>query len=430
MNVLSPKTQPVVQKVRTPAESALIDAFATRVGDLPGDTQVVGARDDALEALKINGLPARRVESWHYMDLRTLLRSVAPFDANVGHKAVAPLIDQSSVLTVSNGVALKPVQIEGVRVDAIRDLLRDGGVTDTLTPRGFDDTIGQINASYVSDGWALNIADGTELEQAIELQNLQAYGQSHVRLPAKIGSNVKATIVERQIGGEQETFATSVSHVSIADDCEIVWVIVREHTDLSTQFSQINVTLGANSKFILFVMNAGGKLVRQEVNVDVKGEGSDFQLRTLNLLGGETVTDVTMNVGHLVENTTSTEVVRNVLTGKARGIFQGMIRVSKIAQKTDAKMACNTLLLSDDAEFSAKPELEIFADDVACGHGATVREIQKDHLFYLMARGVPESAARGLLVKAFIAEVIEELENETLVEKLEDILQSWLEIHA
>jgi Fe-S cluster assembly protein SufD len=205
---------------------------------------------------------------------------------------------------------------------------------------------------------------------------------------------------------------------------------VREHTDLSTQLSQINVTIGENSKLILFVMNAGGKLVRQEINVDVQGEGSDFQLRTLNLLGGETVTDVTMNVGHLVENTTSTEVVRNVVTDKARGIFQGMIRVAQIAQKTDAKMACNTLLLSDDAEFAAKPELEIFADDVACGHGATVREIEKDHLFYLMARGVPENAARGLLVKAFIAEVIEELENEVLVEKLEDILQAWLEKHA
>jgi Fe-S cluster assembly protein SufD len=218
--------------------------------------------------------------------------------------------------------------------------------------------------------------------------------------------------------------------VTIADNSEIVWVIVREHTDLSTQLSQINVTIGENSKLILFVMNAGGKLVRQEINVDVQGEGSDFQLRTLNLLGGETVTDVTMNVGHLVENTTSTEVVRNVVTDKARGIFQGMIRVAQIAQKTDAKMACNTLLLSDDAEFAAKPELEIFADDVACGHGATVREIEKDHLFYLMARGVPENAARGLLVKAFIAEVIEELENEVLVEKLEDILQAWLEKHA
>ncbi len=428
MNVLSPKPQ--AAKVRTPAESALIDAFASRVGDLPGNTEVVSARDDALEALKTNGLPSRRIESWHYTDMRTLLRSVAPFNADVRAKPVAPLLDHAQVLTVVNGIAQKPAKIEAVRIEAIRDILGEGIAAHTLKTRGDDDAIGQINAAYVSDGWALSIADGAEPDHAIELQNLQPSGQSHVRFPVRIGSDVKATIIERQIGGEAETFATSVSHVSIADNSEIVWVIVREHTELSTQLSQINVTIGENSKLILFVMNAGGKLVRQEVNVDVKGEGSDFQLRGLNLLGGDTVTDVTMNVGHLVENTTSTEVIRNVVTDKARGVFQGMIRVAQIAQKTDAKMACNTLLLSDDAEFSAKPELEIFADDVACGHGATVREIEKTHLFYLMARGVPENAARGLLVKAFIAEVIEELENEELVEKLEDVLQVWLEKHA
>ena len=102
----------------------------------------------------------------------------------------------------------------------------------------------------------------------------------------------------------------------------------------------------------------------------------------------------------------------------------------QIAQKTDAKMACNTLLLSDDGEFSTKPELEIFADDVACGHGATVKEIDHDHLFYLMARGIDEKTARGLLVKAFLAEVIEELEVEPIVEALEARLEDWFATHG
>ena len=112
-------------------------------------------------------------------------------------------------------------------------------------------------------------------------------------------------------------------------------------------------------------------------------------------------------------------MIRNVVTGKARGVFQGRINVHQHAQKTDAKMACNTLLLSDDGEFSTKPELEIFADDVQCGHGATVTEIDRNHLFYLMARGIDEKTARGLLVKAFVAEVIEELDDEPIVEALE-----------
>jgi Fe-S cluster assembly protein SufD len=119
-----------------------------------------------------------------------------------------------------------------------------------------------------------------------------------------------------------------------------------------------------------------------------------------------------------------------VVTGRAKGVFQGMIRVAKDAQKTDAKMACNTLLLSDDGEFSTKPELEIFADDVVCGHGATVTEIDRDHLFYLMARGIDEKTARGLLVEAFVAEVIEELDDEAVVEALEEKLHAWFATHG
>ncbi len=118
-------------------------------------------------------------------------------------------------------------------------------------------------------------------------------------------------------------------------------------------------------------------------------------------------------------------MIRNIVTGKAHGVFQGRINVHQAAQKTDAKMACNTLLLSDDGEFSTKPELEIFADDVQCGHGATVTEIDRDHLFYLMARGIDEKTARGLLVKAFLAEVIEELDDEPIVEALEALLDEW-----
>src|SRR5690606_34036893 len=175
---------------------------------------------------------------------------------------------------------------------------------------------------------------------------------------------------------------TSINHVTVGDDAEIIWVILREFGQ-ATQLAQFNGKLGKNAKLTLYIINAGGKLVRQEVHVDVEGEESDFEMRALNLLADDSHTDITMTVGHLVENTQSTEIVRNVVKDRARGVFQGMIRVAQIAQKTDARMACNTLLLSDDGEFDAKPELEIFADDVACGHGATVTEIQDDHLFYL-----------------------------------------------
>ena len=416
-------------KPRTPAESALIESFATRMGELPGNGDVVIARDNALEELKINGLPSRRIESWHYTDFRTLLKSVPDFNPTAGTNALPALLAGSTILAASNGAALSAKAPEGVTLTAVRDALADGSLVPQLSVRGTDDTIGQINAAYVSDGWAVSIADDVELEAPLEIQNIQKSGQGHTRFLVEIGSNAKATIIERQTGGEGDAFSTSVSHVIVGDGADVIWVILRDFGH-STQLAQFNATIGAGSKLTLYIVNAGGKLIRQEVHLTVAGEDSDFELRGLNLLADDSHTDITMTVAHLVENTRSTQIIRNVVKDRARGVFQGMIRVAQIAQKTDARMACNTLLLSDDGEFDAKPELEIFADDVACGHGATVTELSKDYLFYLMARGVPENEARGLLIKAFIAEIIEELENEALVEALEEVLSNWLSAHA
>jgi Fe-S cluster assembly protein SufD len=229
---------------------------------------------------------------------------------------------------------------------------------------------------------------------------------------------------------DHSALVSSVSEVRIGEGADVTWVILQEQGAQDTHLGQIRIDLGADARLQLFVINAGGKLVRQELHIAVTGEGADFKLRGVNLLGGETHTDVTMTLGHNVPNTTSTEIIRNVVFDRAKGVFQGMIRVALDAQKTDAKMACNTLLLSDDADFSAKPELEIFADDVQCGHGATVADIDDNHLYYLMARGIPTNKARAMLVSAFVIEIVEELENEALVEALEGVVSAWLEKHA
>jgi Fe-S cluster assembly protein SufD len=139
---------------------------------------------------------------------------------------------------------------------------------------------------------------------------------------------------------------------------------------------------------------------------------------------------VTTALIHEAPGVAAQELFRNVATGEGRSVFQGQIKVAQVAQKTDAKMACNTLLLSDTAEFSAKPELEIFADDVACGHGATVTDILDDHLFYLRARGIPKKTARAMLVQAFVEEVFDELEDEALREALDARIESWLEANG
>ncbi|NGO50982.1 Fe-S cluster assembly protein SufD [Allomesorhizobium camelthorni] len=414
---------------RTLAETALIDAFGERLSLLPGDGAVMVKRDNAIEAVKA-GLPTKRVESWHYTDLRRLLTSVPPHDETANARAIAPLIEGSTVLSVLNGVAsAKPAAMDGVAVQPLVEKLADGSFAPALETYGSDDAIGALNIAFVGDGYFVDIAEGRELEAPLELQNVQAGGQTHVRLPVRVGNGAKATIVERQTGSGA-ALASSVSQLLLGDDAEILWIIVQDQPETTTHFAQFKAELGKNSKLTLFIMNAGGKLVRQEVVVDATGEGAEFKLRGVNLLAGDSHTDVTMVLDHSVPHTTSTEVIRNVVTGRARGVFQGRINVAQYAQKTDAKMACNTLLLSDDGEFSTKPELEIFADDVVCGHGATVTEIDHGHLFYLMSRGIDEKTARGLLVKAFVAEVIEELEEEPIVEALEALLDGWFATHG
>lgn len=418
-----------IKPPRTPAETALVEAFGERLSLLPGDAATALKRDNAIEAVKA-GLPTRRLEAWHYTDLRRLLTSVPAFDAAHDAKPIDALIEGSPILPVLDGASAKRTPaIEGASVRRLEEMLQDGSFAPALELRGTDDAIGAINAAFVADGFFLDIEPGAAPEKPIELQNIQDGGQAHIRLPVKVGAGAKATIVERQTGSGA-ALVSSVSHLLLGDDAEITWLIVQQQPEGTTHLGQFNAELGKNAKLTLFIMNAGSKLVRQEIRVAAKGDGCTFTLRGVNLLSGDTHCDVTMTLDHMAPHTNSTEVVRNIVTGRARGVFQGRINVHQPAQKTDAKMACNTLLLSDDGEFSTKPELEIFADDVQCGHGATVTEIDSDHLFYLMSRGIDEKTARGLLVKAFLAEVIEELDEEPIVEALEGVLGEWFATHG
>jgi Fe-S cluster assembly protein SufD len=415
----------------TVAETALIEAFAQQIGELPGDGAVIGTRDRLLDDLKKAGLPTRRIESWHYTDLKTLLKSIPDATTVAAMDPIAPLVEGATILSVLQGSADSRATVEGVEIAPFKDRLADGSAVAGLTARGSDDAIGRINGSFVRDGYSLSLPADLQLEEPIELQALHAGGQIHTRFPVSFGARSKATIIERhQSVTADAAFVSSISDIAVEEGAEATWIILQQQGDADTHLGQVRVQVGTDAKLRLFVVNAGGKLVRQELRIEVAGEGAELMLRGVNLLGGDSHTDVTLVLGHNVPHTNSTETIRNVVFDRASGVFQGMIRVAPDAQKTDAKMACNTLLMSDNGDFSVKPELEIFADDVICGHGATVADIDRNHLFYLMARGVPENKARAMLVNAFVAEIVEELEDEKLVEALENVISTWLETHA
>lgn len=406
------KTQP-----RTTAELALIDRAEGRVAD--------EAAREALDVLRAEGLPSRRVEAWHYTDLRALLGRQKPSEGEVSAQPtfLAPLLAHSLVIELDRAAAGNDL-VAGLTVSEGQAKARWDQSVNHLD-RGFD-TIRVLNQAMGARGVDIAIAPDLTLSSPIELRPEPSAvgGQSFANVA--IGPGSRATVVERAPAAGAGAVSTAVYTLDIADGADLLWIVVQEKGADESHLGQLNVTLHANSQLRLFVLNAGGAVVRQEVHAVTEGEGADIKIRGVNLLQDGQHVDVTTTLNHNVAHTTSTETFRNVVLG-GHGVFQGMIRVAKGAQKTDARLACNTLLLSDDGDFSAKPELEIFADDVQCGHGATAGEINADHLFYLMSRGIPEPQARSLLVKAFVGEVVEELEDETVVEALEARIDAWLD---
>ena len=400
---------------RTPAETALIERAESSGGP-------AGSRAGAIEALRRDGLPTRRVEAWHYTDLRALMGRLP--EAIAGAKddgaILSPLMAGSHVVDISAPETFDA--LDGVRVER-----REAAADFSTSPNHLDrtiDTVRLMNSAFGAPAVAIDVAAGTALSAPLELRT-DTGARAHGLTRVTVGAGASATIVERIEGEGGFGPSTGVSHLTIGDGAQAFWIVDQEKALSAAHLGQLNVTIGADAVFKMFVLNAGGALVRYEVHAETCGENSEIKIRGVNLIESGQHIDVTTTLRHNVPHTTATETFRNVVTG-GHGVFQGMIKVAREAQKTDAKMACNTLLLSDDGDFSAKPELEIFADDVQCGHGATAGEINAEHLFYLMSRGIPEKPARALLVKAFVAEVVEELEDEAAGEALMGRIDRWL----
>jgi Fe-S cluster assembly protein SufD len=176
-------------------------------------------------------------------------------------------------------------------------------------------------------------------------------------------------------------------------------------------------------------LTVGARLSRTEVHANLVGAGAIAHLNAAQLLTGTQHADFTSVVGHLAPHGTSRQTVKNVLAGRSRGVFQGKIEVARQAQKTDGYQMNQALLLSPDAEVDSKPELEIFADDVKCSHGATVGELDAEQMFYLRSRGVPDAEARAMLVRAFLVEALDAVTDETIRSRLESAVEAWWQRH-
>ncbi len=284
-----------------------------------------------------------------------------------------------------------------------------------------------LNTAFVEDGAFVHVGSGRVVEQAIHLLfvsvNNDGPHQAHPRNLIVAEPNSQATIVESHGSiGDARYFTNSVTEVIAGDNAVLDCYKLGRDSDAAFHVDTTQIQLARSSTVTMNTITLGGALVRNNANVVLAGEGGDCTLNGLYMIGGHQHVDNHLRVEHAAPHCNSWEYYKGILNGASRGVFTGRIFVEKGAQKTDAKQTNMSLLLSDQAQVESKPQLEIFADDVKCTHGATIGQIDRDALFYLRSRGMSDKLARSLLVQAFAREITDQIALEPMRARLEEML--------
>ena len=286
-----------------------------------------------------------------------------------------------------------------------------------------------LNSAMMADDVVIEIADGLK-PTALHIVHLASGAASAMftRSLLTLGKSATATLVESYISadGAKAYQVHDALVATVGDGARLDHVRLVEDGREAFNISSAVMTLGAKAHFNTFGLTSGGIVSRYQPVITFAGEGSRVEANGVNLLNGRQHADATLLLDHAVPNCSSREIFRSVLDDRGHSVFQGRIIVRPKAQKTDAKMMVRALLLSDEAEADNKPELEIFADDVTCGHGATTGSLDESLLFYLRARGLSEKEAQALLIQAFVGEAIEQIASDALRERVIGAAQRWL----
>ncbi len=434
-----------VALIRPDASRPDSDIFAAARAQLPGTSAVDELRAADFDAFSRLGLPNRRIEQWKYTDLRGLIGDVAPLagapDASALAKArdVAESIAGEALrLVIVDGVFVPelsgaPAGGEGVHVRSLAALLAEGGkavdLLRTRTDIASDATIA-LNAALATGGVVIDVDDNAMPARPVHIVHVatRTKQSASTRSLVKVGIGARLTLAETFVAvGDASAYQVYDSTVLwIGEGAELQHVRTMEDAADAAHVATAIVTIGAKARFNTFNLTSGGAVSRYQGFITFAGEGAELTTNGVNLLRGRQHGDSTFVITHAVPNCTSREVFRAVVDDRARSVFQGRIIVKPDAQKTDGKMMTRALLLSDEAEVDNKPELEIFADDVTCGHGATAGALDESLLFYLRARGLPEKEAQALLIQAFVGEAIESIVDENLRDAASAAAERWL----
>ena len=389
-----------------PAEEALI-AQLTSAG-----------ADQAADRVTMVGLPTRRVESYHYTDLKTLLRAIPPL-AKAANEASAPAlrIPGAYTLMIANGV----IQNASTAPAGVIVGEAAGGV---LTLR--DDVLVHVNNALANK--ALSLTLESSVDPVIQIERRIEGEAAHVADALKIfvADGASTTIIETFSGSDAAHVGNHATYMALGKDAVVTHITVDLSARAATHFATNEYHLADGAKLRTLIIHLGSGLARTNVFPRMDGAGAHADITGLNLVSDGQHADITMETQHAVPHTSSQPLFKSISRGKSKAVVQGKLVVARDAQKTDAKFMHQGLMLSDEAEILSKPELEIYADDVVCGHGSTCGKLDEDSLFYLLSRGIPKAEAETMLVRGFIAELLDPIEDSELNEALQGIVDGWL----
>jgi Fe-S cluster assembly protein SufD len=431
--------------MNTHAETApYLAAFAAqrRGAELPW---LARHRQDALARFEALGFPTRRDEAWRFTDLKPLQRAVyAPGEEGAraapdltvwrypgaAHRIVlvngrfAPGLSQIGALPKGVWLA-SSVTTLAERPDLIEAALDN---TDTIGAQPF----AALNAALFTDGFVLALEPGVALEVPVEIIHWGGAAERsfHLRNLVQLGAGSRTTLIET-FAGDGSYWTNAVATVSLGAGAALRHVKLQDESATAIHFGQARATLAKDARYESFVLTLGGRLSRHDSFVKYDGEDAACGLFGAYLLRGEQEATNATFVDHAVPRCTTKEVFKGVIDERAHGVFLGRIAVRPQAQKTHAHQLNKNLLLSPRANVDTKPELEILADDVKCSHGATVGDLDEEALFYLEARGIPAPEARRMLIEAFAADAIDQMEDDVaLRDFLATHVQRWLGRHG
>src|SRR3954471_10837470 len=428
--------------IKNPAEQQLAAEWAAAKAKLPGAAPL---RNAAFERFAKAGLPTRRVEEWKYTDLRALMRDAKPLAARPGADVFDKLKDAGAGL--GDLEARRIVIADGyLAPDWTDDNAHDPGVTITelfaslteenlyrlnsLPEAARSDIAVSLNTAFMTGGVVIHVRKDACIEQPIHLAHVFSGKTAAAVYPRSlviVEPGARLMLIESHEGPAGIDYQVNTAlQIFAGEGAHVDHIKVTREGGKALHISSLMADVGAHARFNTFGYTTGGGVVRNQLFLRFGGDGTLANIRGATLLKGRQHADTTLVVDHAAAGCQSREVFKSVLDEESRGIFQGKIIVRPGAQKTDAKMASHALMLSEEAEADSKPELEIFADDVQCGHGATAGALDEDLLFYLRARGIPYADAEALLIQAFVGEAIEGIEHAGLRDALMDQVVAWL----